>query len=74
MGASAGHASYVVADSWVGELAIVEDALAGLNREDRETLAIGDAGEARVIHQRSPGLKVAYNLLCAFFNDWNDWR
>ena len=25
MGAGAGHASYVVADSWVGELAIVED-------------------------------------------------
>ena len=74
MGASAGHASYVVADSWVGKLAIAEGALAGLSREDRETLSIGDAGEARVIHERSPGLKVAYDLLLGFFNDWIDWR
>lgn len=72
MGASTGHASYLIADGWVGRLALAEDDLSSLSREDREILAIGDAGEARVIHERSPGLKVAYDLLCALFNDRND--
>lgn len=72
MGASAGHASYVVADGWVGKLAIAEDALSGLSKGERETLAIGEIEDAREIYRGSPGLQVSYGLLCAFFNDWID--